>query len=81
MTDTPVVACAELVRRNPIQEDLCLLTTKRLARTTADTSGSAPTRRRITAAPTNRGTDEATDVVDLGPSVALQNTAMFAPTR
>ena len=33
----------------------------------------------ITAAQTNKGTDKAPDVFDLGPSVALQNVAMFAP--
>ncbi len=33
----------------------------------------------ITAAQTNKGTDKAPDVFDLGPAVALQNTAIFAP--
>ncbi len=33
----------------------------------------------ITAAQTNKGTDKAPDVFDLGPSVALQNVALFAP--
>ena len=35
----------------------------------------------ITAAQTNKGTDKAPDVFDLGPSVALQNVAMFAPYK
>ena len=33
----------------------------------------------ITAAESNKGTDKAPDVFDLGPSVALDNVAMFAP--
>jgi putative spermidine/putrescine transport system substrate-binding protein len=35
----------------------------------------------ITAAQTNKGTDKAPDVFDLGPSVALQNVALFAPYK
>ena len=35
----------------------------------------------ITAAQTNKGTDKAPDVFDLGPSVATQNVAMFAPYK
>jgi len=35
----------------------------------------------ITAAQTNKGTDKAPDVFDLGPSVAQQNVAMFAPYK
>ena len=35
----------------------------------------------ITAAQSNKGTDKAPDVFDLGPSVALGNVAMFAPYK
>ena len=35
----------------------------------------------ITAAQTNKGTDKAPDVFDLGPSVAQQNVPMFAPYK